>query len=467
MSEEHTQLSFFEEEKEEKRIIGDQEKKKIKCFKKLIVSFDNPENFKRFSQLLNLHLTMQTKGFWFKGGAEAPAEEELTEFADSVVRKNNSKQDEFFEWDNPRLEFWKEMPEFIAENLDPFKRVLVFFANEEEYKSFADLIGQKLTDRTQSIWYPYKGITHRSHLRYISSDDSRKIPKYPIFILSKGRADCCLTAMEFERIGVPYHIVVEPQEVEEYAKHFSRDRIIATPFSNLGQGGIPSRNFIWELGIRSGKERHWIMDDNIRHFYRFNNSFKWTVGDGTVLRAAEDFTDRFSNVDLSGLHYDFFCEQGAHHFPYIPNTRIYSCILIKNSLPFRWRARYNEDTDLSLRVLKRGNELEKQGHPEKGGATILFNAFLAGKQATMTMKGGNMETLYQGDGRLKMAESLQAQHPDVTQVGWRYNRWQHWVDYSQWEDRKLILKPGLKFADVIDDYGMELKEIKSLEEEKE
>ena len=68
--------------------------------------------------------------------------------------------------------------------------------------------------------------------------------------------------------------------------------------------------------------------------------------------------------------------------PYYPNTRIYSCMLIKNDIPYRWRGRYNEDTDLSIRVLK------------DGWCTILFNAFLADKSQTMTMKGGNTEDLY-------------------------------------------------------------------------
>ena len=81
--------------------------------------------------------------------------------------------------------------------------------------------------------------------------------------------------------------------------------------------------------------------------------------------------------------------------PLMINTRIYSCILIKNDVPYRWRGRYNEDTDLSIRILK------------DGFCTVLFNAFLAGKSATMTMKGGNTDELYKDDGRLKMAQSLQ------------------------------------------------------------
>lgn len=34
------------------------------------------------------------------------------------------------------------------------------------------------------------------------------------------------------------------------------------------------------------------------------------------------------------------------------DRRAFPCILIQNDIPFRWRGRYNEDTDLSLRALK-------------------------------------------------------------------------------------------------------------------
>jgi hypothetical protein len=78
----------------------------------------------------------------------------------------------------------------------------------------------------------------------------------------------------------------------------------------------------------------------------------------------------------------------------------------------------------------------------------------------MTMKGGNTDELYADDGRLKMAESLVEQHPDITQVGWRWNRHQHVVDYSffkhPWRN-KLRLKPGIVIPDGVNDYGMILR----------
>ena len=42
--------------------------------------------------------------------------------------------------------------------------------------------------------------------------------KYPIYIISKGRAYNPLTANLFEKAGIDYLIAVEPQEKDEYIK---------------------------------------------------------------------------------------------------------------------------------------------------------------------------------------------------------------------------------------------------------
>jgi len=277
-------------------------------------------------------------------------------------------------------------------------------------------------------------------------------PRYPVYIISKGRADTRLTAKALERIGVPYRIVIEPQEFDAYAAFIDPAQIIVLPFSNLGQGSIPARNFVWEHAQAEGHARHWIMDDNIQTFYRFNQNLKVPVADGAILRAAEDFTDRYANVPMSGLNYDYFVKRkfGSRVAPFYLNTRVYSCILLSNSIPHRWRGRYNEDTDLSLRILK------------DGYCTILFNAFLAAKVTTMVMKGGNTDDLYKQndrfDGRLEMAKSLQRQHPDVTRVSRKWGRWQHHVDYRPFKANRLILRKEAKPESGLNDYGMVLKQ---------
>lgn len=270
-------------------------------------------------------------------------------------------------------------------------------------------------------------------------------PRYPIYIISKGRWESRLTSKAFEAIGIPYRIVIEPQEYKQYSAVIDPGKILVLPFSNLGQGSIPARNWVWEHSIKEGSLRHWIVDDNIDLFLRFNYNLKVPVSSGNIFAAMEDFTDRFANVPMSGPNYFMFASRKSGSIqPFILNTRVYSCILLSNEVPHRWRGRYNEDTDLSLRFLK------------DGFCTILFNAFLARKTRTMTMKGGNTDELYQGDGRLLMAQSLQAQHPDVVKITRKWGRWQHQVDYRPFKGNRLILRPGVIIPDEPNNYGMVL-----------
>jgi len=269
-------------------------------------------------------------------------------------------------------------------------------------------------------------------------------PSYPIYIVSKGRFNNCLTVRELEIMKVPYKIVVEPQEFDFYNKNIAADKILKLPFSNLNQGSIPARNWIWDHSISLGFDKHWILDDNIEGFHRLNRNMKPKVSSGTIFKCAEDFINRYSNVALSGFNYYNFCKTTDKVPPIVFNTRIYSCILIDNKIPFRWRGIYNEDTDLSIRVLK------------SGYCTVLFNAFLVGKITTMRMKGGNTDTLYKNDGRKKMAESLKEQHPDIVNVVWKFNRWHHSVNYKPFKNNKLIKKTDVIFTNKINNYGMQL-----------
>ena len=86
----------------------------------------------------------------------------------------------------------------------------------------------------------------------------------------------------------------------------------------------------------------------------------------------------------------------------------------------------------------------------------MFNAFLAGKTTTMTMKGGNTDVLYEGDGRRAMAESLKEQHPEIVKITRKWGRWQHHVNYKPFQKNKLKLKEGVDVPEGDDDYGMKL-----------
>lgn len=286
-------------------------------------------------------------------------------------------------------------------------------------------------------------------------------PKYPIYIVSKGRWKSRLTSKTLEYMKVPYYIVIEEQEYKEYSKVIDKNKILILDkkyqdeydtFDNLGFsksiGPGAARNFAWEHSIKSGFDYHWVMDDNIHYFFRFNNNMKIPVADGTVLKCMEDFTLRYNNVLMSGPTYFMFIKRKAKSSPYILNTRIYSCNFIRNDTPFRWCGRYNEDTDLSLRILK------------AGFCTIEFAAFLQGKSLTQTIKGGNTEAFYAKEGTKPKSQMLKDMHPDVVKVVWKYNRWHHHVNYRPFKANRLIKKDNLNIPEGINNYGMKLINIK-------
>ena len=77
----------------------------------------------------------------------------------------------------------------------------------------------------------------------------------------------------------------------------------------------------------------------------------------------------------------------------------------------------------------------------------------------MRMKGGNTDQVYgDGDNRLKFAESLRDQHPDVVKVTWKFNRWHHQVNYKPFKQNALKLREGIKIPIGINNYGMKLQE---------
>lgn len=347
-------------------------------------------------------------------------------------------------------QYWRGMPEFIQNDCEPQYSLQVDLRTQADAEAFQKLIGQRMKapgKTTSSVWYPEAEIGRFADKCYISAEP--QLPKYPVYVISKGRWESRITVRHLERLKVPYHIAVEPQEYDNYAAVIDPKKILVTPFSNLGQGSIPVRNFIWEHSINHyGAERHWCMDDNLNGFFRLNRNLKTPIADPTIFRCAEDWTDRYTNVALSGFQYWMFVSRKVKLAPLALNTRIYSCILINNSIPYRWRGRYNEDTDLSIRALK------------DGWATALFYAFIVDKETTMTMKGGNTDELYKDDGRRKMAQSLVDQHPDITKIAWKWGRWQHHVDYRGFRKNVPQLKPGVD-PQGVDDRGMKLFQAKN------
>jgi hypothetical protein len=285
---------------------------------------------------------------------------------------------------------------------------------------------------------------------------ARSNPQFPIYIVSKGRAKSRLTSKFFEKVGVPYRVVIEEQEHADYAAVIDPKKLLVLDkayqrdydtFSELGAekgtGSGPARNFAWDHALSLGAPWHWVGDDNIERFYRLDRNVYGEVMDGTIFRCMEDFCGRYANVGMAGPNYFMWAPRKNKMPPFVMNTRIYSFNLIRSDLPFRWRGRYNEDTDLSLRMLK------------AQWCTILFNAFLQHKSTTLKMKGGNTDSIYT-DGTLAKSKMIVDMHPDVARLTLndrRFNRPHHMVDYSSFKNIPLIRKEGVRTKGA-DEYGM-------------
>jgi hypothetical protein len=286
-------------------------------------------------------------------------------------------------------------------------------------------------------------------------------PQFPLYIPSKGRWLTRLTSQALTDMRLPHYIIVEQQEYDLYHEQTALNQfvtLLVLPakykqeydcFDRLGltksTGPGPARNFAWDHSIETGHAWHWVMDDNIREFLRLNNNLKIRVLDGTPFRVMEDFTLRYANVGMTGPNYRAFASQNGCNKPFVTNTRIYSCNLIRNDLPFRWRGRYNEDTDLSLRMLK------------AGWCTVQFNAFLQDKMRTQLLGGGNTEEFYRHEGTLAKSQMQVDMHPDVSRLTWKFGRVHHEVDYTPFKNMPLKFRPDYEQIAGINNYGLQLK----------
>lgn len=238
-------------------------------------------------------------------------------------------------------------------------------------------------------------------------------PRYPIYIPSKNRAKLAHTIRFFIEDKVDFYVVVEPSQADNY-KEF-RDHLLVLPKDGMRLLG--SRLWIREHSIKNGFKRHWQFDDNIRYIGRYHKGERIRCDSNKAIAIVEDFTDRYTNIGVSGFNYRMFVVYKK--YPYTLNTKVYSASLINNEMPYKWRLYYNDDTDLCLQCVTNGL------------CTLAFNTLFVEKITTMKVKGGNTGDLYQKDGRLLMARSLEeVWGNEYVETKWRFGRPQHVVKNS-------------------------------------
>jgi hypothetical protein len=446
-------------------------KKKVYPFK-VKVHFRNSRDCSTFAKLIQRTFKASERELIFFAPIEGAVRAWSFEY-DLPVKKRKLGLSDF------HATHWKGMPDFEQENSQwVFHSLTMIFLNAPDYASFAVLVRQHLTEKTKSIYFPVWTAEKARYKKWVSVLPREKItPRYPIYIISKGRPFSRLTSKTLEAMNVPYYMVIEPAEYKSYAAVIDPKKILTLPYDSDPKeptGPGRARNWCRDHSWSNGFNRHFVLDDNINGFYRLHQNKRYRVADGAIFCAAEDFVDRYENIWVAGFQYRFFCSQKSKYPPFVVNTRIYSCLLIDNrwifemnKQEFLWRERYNEDTILSLDVL------------ENGFCTVQFNAFLQGKLATQTLKGGNTEVFYdaEGDSRLKASKinnynpggtvrktlNLVELYPEVAKAVIKFGRVHHAVDYRKYKGNALVLRKGFEGVEGVNDYGMKLVKMTAAE----
>lgn len=413
-------------------------------YRDLIVHFENPNSLAEFNNIIGCNITKSDTELYYNG---------LNKSINKLFI-NSDRFENYIPKTVSSFEKYNNMPEYISSDMSGYHKIIVHFNNKLSLDKFLSLINQSITEDTKYIWYPKQKLISR--LDYIYDSDIQQ--QFPIYIISKGRWDTSYTARNLNWMGIEnYYIIVEEQEYNNYRKRLGEEHLLILDkkyqqeyetcdpegdLAGLPVGSGAARNFGWEHSIKNGYKYHWMMDDNIYGFYRLNKNKAYRVKSGAFFRVMEDYVLRYDNIAMAGPQYTKFIPYKDLRKPLEWNTRLYSCNLIRNDIPFRWRCRYNEDTDLSLRILKAGY------------ATVQFVPFLQDKATTQTVKGGNTSEIYQVGTGIK-SRALARLHPDVTEVVYKYNREHHYVDYSRFINNNPKLKNNIKYSEDTE-YGMKL-----------
>jgi len=315
------------------------------------------------------------------------------------------------------------------------------FYTKELYDDFISKSGFTISDKAKTFWYPNPPEKDASLDGYYTTEKCNN--QYPIYIPTYKRHDTCYTARALEELGVKSYYLIIRNTVEEIGnytnaiKTFKLNHAILLPIDDTfykeqeeqGNGySIIPRNFAYQHAVNANYTHHWIIDDNIKGFYMKNRGailqFENTC---YPLFFVEEYMKLYSSLAQCAIQYKHLGFSSSDRNVIILNSRCYSCILLKHIDGYRWRGKYNEDTDLSLRLLK------------DGYATMTFQNILCDKQQTSSVRGGNTDAFHKSEtGYVNKADSLVAQHPDVTKKVIKYGRVHHQVDYTSFKNNNLI-----------------------------
>ena len=213
---------------------------------------------------------------------------------------------------------------------------------------------------------------------------------FPVYVLSAGRWKTATTPRQLRVSGIPFTMVVEPEELEHYQRAVPYASFVVLDQSK--QGNAYARKKIQEHSESLEHEYHWQLDDNIAKFQIRRDGKNIAVSAIRVITGCEQFVRIHTNIAISGPAYSVWAFGYADEMSL--NRQAASCMLIKNHTGNYFRGIACVDTDLHMQMLTQGY------------CTMRFNRLLIDKMATGKLRGGCTDSDYVDKGREQACRDL-------------------------------------------------------------
>lgn len=274
-------------------------------------------------------------------------------------------------------------------NIPEYIKKTVYFYFKKTDNNFDIIFNNDLFIQSKSNYinsFSYKYLYNDNYNVVIKNN---YIIKYPIYVVSFNRFNLRSHTIDFlEQMNIKYYICIQEQELENYKssiKKFNWKSATLITSINTTDGSYIQRNKCLTHSYNNGFEKCWILDDNIRGWYYYNNNTKTRLLNHCVFSFLENIIDNIKEP-CGIISHNYYMDLRTQVSPLQINTKNYSSCLINTKLLFdnniKFRLKYNEDVDLTLQIL------------QKGFKTVSTNFLLCLKMPTLRTKGGNTDSIY-------------------------------------------------------------------------
>jgi TET-Associated Glycosyltransferase len=224
---------------------------------------------------------------------------------------------------------------------------------------------------------------------------------HPVFVCSKGRPDGSTFDL-LEKSGIPYTILVEPQDVDKYAER--RKILYALPENNQGIAYV--RNQVLGLARVNCLKWIWMLDDDITSTFLVRDwkTVKTPIFD--VLLAAQKELTNVPNLAQGALEYNQFAWSAKKSIAINSYCDVAVFINVERTKDLKYRKEFDlkEDRDFTLQCLRKGFFT----------ARSCWTAFAAPKNGSN--KGGLFEEYAKQGREREAAERMSREWPGTCEV---------------------------------------------------